>query len=108
MSEQKNNFLNTTQDSSVEDSTSLTSLRESTSELNSYVDVSTEISFRNKNSSCDSIEGVSNDVFIAVENISKVNEFLDDGNDTDSNITKFESCNSIESIETDDDEGYLI
>ena len=28
-----------------------------------------------KYSSCDSIEGVSNDVFIAVENISKVNNF---------------------------------
>ena len=61
-----------------------------------------------KYSSCDSIGGVSNYVFIAVENISKVNEFLDNGNDTDSNITKFESCNSIECIEADDNEGSLI
>ena len=56
---------------------------------------------REKKSTCDSLNAETTDVKFTVENILKVNQFLDDGNDTNSNNAKFESYSSTE-IEMDE------
>ena len=60
---------------------------------------------REKKSTCDSLNAETTDVKFTVENILKVNQFLDDGNDTNSNNAKFESYSSTE-IKMD--EWYLL
>ena len=72
-------------------------------EVESVVDMSTLIKKIMENSNQDSINIQDSDVKLHVENISLLQQENQSIDDTDSNISKFESC---ESVEIDSSEGH--
>lgn len=83
-------------------------VRDATFESSTYVDLSTFSISSEKNFSCDSQQQESSHVQVDVGNFCLADDFLDDENNINSNITKIESCIDLESNMSDDNEGYLI